>query len=116
ISLIASNRRDELKMTLGRRGRSTYDISHLCHNSKCFNPEHLIVESGTNNRRRKICNGQKILVHDGFSYHPCPHGKVEKLRKCILPLHHLEKDNTPNSGEQTSAATTHPHPDDIATL
>ncbi|KAK9359166.1 zinc-binding loop region of homing endonuclease-domain-containing protein [Lipomyces starkeyi] len=102
IALIAYNRRDELEATLGR---SNYDISHLCHNGKCFSPEHLIVESSTNNQRRKICKGQKILVHNGFSYHPCPHGRVEKLRKCILPLHHLEG-NTPNCGEQTSAAAT----------
>ncbi|KAK9243106.1 hypothetical protein V1506DRAFT_555654 [Lipomyces tetrasporus] len=87
IALIAYNRLDELKVTLGR---SNYDISHLCHNGN------------VNNQRRKICNGQKILVHDGFSYHPCPHARVEKLRKCILPVHHLE-DNTPNCGGQTSA-------------
>jgi hypothetical protein len=73
-------------------------------------PEHSIMESGTNNQRRKICNGQRTLVHDGFSYHPCPHGRVEKLRKCILPLHRLE-DNTPDFEEQTStAATTDPDP------
>ncbi|KAK9493433.1 zinc-binding loop region of homing endonuclease-domain-containing protein [Lipomyces doorenjongii] len=113
VALIAYNRRDELKATLGR---SNYDISHLCHNGKYFRPEHLIVESCTNNQRRKICNGQKILAHDGFCYHPCRHGRVEKLRKCILPVHHLE-DNTPNSGEQTSvAATTYHDPDDIAAL
>ncbi|KAK9245420.1 zinc-binding loop region of homing endonuclease, partial [Lipomyces tetrasporus] len=104
IALIADNRRDELNATLGG---SNYDISHLCHNGKCFNPEHLIAESGANNQRRKICNGQRILVHDGFSYHPCPR-RVEKLRKCILPLHRL-KDNTPDFEEQTSTAATTDH-------
>ncbi|KAK9311664.1 zinc-binding loop region of homing endonuclease [Lipomyces starkeyi] len=112
IALIADNRRDELKTTLGSY---SYDVSHLCHNRKCFNPEHLIVESRTNNQRRRICNGHKILVHDGFSYHPCAHGSVEKMRKCILPVQHLQ-DIMPNSNEQTSTEAT-PAPDlgDIAT-
>ncbi|KAK9372074.1 zinc-binding loop region of homing endonuclease-domain-containing protein, partial [Lipomyces chichibuensis] len=115
VALVADNRRHEVEATLGQ---SNYDISHLCHNPKCFNPEHLIVESSSNNQRRKICNGQKILVHSGFSYHPCPHGRVEKLRKCILPLHHLE-DNAPNAngGEQQSApASIYPDPDDPPAL
>ncbi|KAK9246401.1 zinc-binding loop region of homing endonuclease-domain-containing protein [Lipomyces tetrasporus] len=113
IALIADNRRDELNATLGDSG---YDISHLCHNGKCFNPAHLIAESSVNNQRRKICSGQRILIHDGFSYHPCPHGRVEKLCKCILPLHRLEG-NTPDFEEQTSAvATAYPYTDEIVTV
>ncbi|KAK9374952.1 uncharacterized protein V1513DRAFT_55562 [Lipomyces chichibuensis] len=42
IALIADNRHGELKTALGR---SNFDVSHLCHNRTCFNPEHLIVES-----------------------------------------------------------------------
>ncbi|KAK9242332.1 hypothetical protein V1506DRAFT_547896 [Lipomyces tetrasporus] len=65
--------------------------------------------------KRRICSGHRILVHDGFSYHPCAHGSLEKMRKCILPVQHLQ-DTMPNSDEQTStAATTEPDPDDIAT-
>ncbi|KAK9242183.1 zinc-binding loop region of homing endonuclease-domain-containing protein, partial [Lipomyces tetrasporus] len=115
VALVAYNRRDELEATLGQ---SNYDISHLCHNGNCFNPEHLIVESSTNNLRRRICNGQKVLVHSEFSYHPCPHGRIEKLRKCILPLHYPE-DNAPNAngGEQKPApAYIYPDPDDTPTL
>ncbi|KAK9343354.1 zinc-binding loop region of homing endonuclease-domain-containing protein, partial [Lipomyces starkeyi] len=115
VALVAYNRRDELEANLGQ---SNYDISHLCHNGNCFNPEHLIVESSTNNLRRRICNGQKVLVHSEFSYHPCPHGRIEKLRKCILPLHYLE-DNAPNAngGEQKPApAYIYPDPDDTPTL
>eukprot|EP01124_Arcella_intermedia_P002560 TRINITY_DN11395_c0_g1_i2.p1 TRINITY_DN11395_c0_g1~~TRINITY_DN11395_c0_g1_i2.p1 ORF type:complete len:136 (-),score=6.95 TRINITY_DN11395_c0_g1_i2:2-409(-) len=30
-------------------------ISHLCHDSRCLNPEHLIIESSTTNLRRNNC-------------------------------------------------------------
>ncbi|KAJ8096646.1 zinc-binding loop region of homing endonuclease-domain-containing protein [Lipomyces tetrasporus] len=86
MALIASGRHDELRQTL--HGHS-YDVSHLCHNRKCFNSDHLVVESRQNNRNRQACNGHKILVGAGFSYHPCAHGSVEKMRKCILPVQHL---------------------------
>ncbi|KAK9389276.1 hypothetical protein V1515DRAFT_518487, partial [Lipomyces mesembrius] len=88
----------------------SYDVSHLCHNRKCFNPEQLIVELRTNNQRRQICNG-----HRSFSYHPCAHGGVEKMRKCILPVQHLQ-DTMPNSYEQASTeATTAPGATDAFT-
>ncbi|KAK9483444.1 zinc-binding loop region of homing endonuclease-domain-containing protein [Lipomyces starkeyi] len=108
VALIAYNRRDELEATLGR---SNYDISHLCHNGKCFNPEHLIVDSGTNNQRRRICNGQKILIHDGFiADHPCPHGSVEKMRTCILPAEHGQ-DAVATSVERGASTEPTPAPD-----
>ncbi|KAK9249849.1 hypothetical protein V1507DRAFT_469462 [Lipomyces tetrasporus] len=47
MALIANGRHDELRATL--HGHS-YDVSHLCHNRKCFNPEHLVVESRQNAR------------------------------------------------------------------
>ncbi|KAK9240565.1 zinc-binding loop region of homing endonuclease-domain-containing protein, partial [Lipomyces kononenkoae] len=76
---------EELRVTLGS---NSFNISHLCHNRTCFNPEHLVVESRSNNMRRQACNGHKVLVGDDFSYHPCSHGSVEKMRKCILPVEH----------------------------
>ncbi|KAK9489249.1 zinc-binding loop region of homing endonuclease-domain-containing protein, partial [Lipomyces doorenjongii] len=102
LALIAGNRRDELKVTLDS---NSFDISHLCHNNICFNPEHLIVESRLNNRRRQACNGHDILVHDGFSYHPCSHGVVEKMRKCILPVRPLQE-TMPNTNERPSIEAT----------
>ncbi|KAK9236996.1 zinc-binding loop region of homing endonuclease [Lipomyces kononenkoae] len=53
IVLVADDRREELNQTLRS---DSHDISHLCHNRKCFNPEHLVVESRLNNRRRQRCN------------------------------------------------------------
>ena len=43
-------------------------LSHLCHNSRCFNPDHLTVESPQLNNDRKGC-----LV---FAKCPCPCGVV----------------------------------------
>lgn len=31
------------------------DVSHLCGNARCFNPDHLLIESKANNQRRKNC-------------------------------------------------------------
>ncbi|KAK9365153.1 zinc-binding loop region of homing endonuclease-domain-containing protein [Lipomyces kononenkoae] len=103
IALIADNRRDELELTLGN---PSFDVSHLCHNRLCFNAEHLVVESRQTNVSRMTCNGKKILVHDEFSYHPCSHGSVEKMRKCILPVQHLEEVTMPNSEAQASTGET----------
>ncbi|KAK9493432.1 zinc-binding loop region of homing endonuclease-domain-containing protein [Lipomyces doorenjongii] len=85
LAVIATNRGDELMMTMDRSGRSRFDVSHLCHNGKCFNPKHLIVESSTNNLRRRSCNGHKVITYGNFTYHPCPHDEVDKM-KCILPF------------------------------
>ncbi|KAK9481776.1 zinc-binding loop region of homing endonuclease-domain-containing protein [Lipomyces starkeyi] len=114
LALIAHNRRDELKLTLGS---ISFDISHLCHNRRCFNAEHLVVESRQTNKVRQTCNGHKILVHDEFSYHPCSHGSDEKMRKCILPVERLH-DAMPTGeedDEQTSTEAPATDQDDTAT-
>lgn len=85
----------------------THQISHLCHNSSCFNPDHLVVETAKLNMARKTCQGHKItrFYHlddkvqvrmDGagnelyVQYHPCVHGTTELRRLCILPTLHLK--------------------------
>lgn len=37
---------------LGRRLNDGEDASHLCHNRRCFNPDHLIAESHAENMAR----------------------------------------------------------------
>lgn len=32
-------------------------VSHVCHNKKCINPDHLAYESAAENNSRKICQG-----------------------------------------------------------
>jgi len=34
------------------------DCSHLCHNKRCVNPDHLVFEEGRNNKRRNVCPHQ----------------------------------------------------------
>jgi Zinc-binding loop region of homing endonuclease len=87
LALIATDRLDQLSATLGN---SRYQISHLCHNGKCFNPDHLVVESSRNNKKRNSCQGHQIIVHKEMTYHPCAHGRVEARRKCILPVLYLQ--------------------------
>jgi len=41
-----------------------WDVSHLCHNSRCVNPGHLILESREENNRRNMCKSVgKCLGH-----------------------------------------------------
>jgi hypothetical protein len=57
-------------------------LSHLCGNSKCFNPAHLIVEDPKTNNARKNCMGAVRC--------PCPCQKAfwtcVHEPKCIAPL------------------------------
>ncbi|KAK9386856.1 hypothetical protein V1515DRAFT_580554 [Lipomyces mesembrius] len=80
-----------------------------------FNPEHLIVESKSDNRKRQSCKGKTIIVYQGFTAHPCEHGSVDGLHKCILPAQNRH-DPLPNSEENASTdTTTAPNPDDATT-
>ncbi|KAK9359532.1 zinc-binding loop region of homing endonuclease-domain-containing protein [Lipomyces starkeyi] len=112
LAVIATNRGDELKKTLD--SSRSFDVSHLCHNGKCFNPEHLIVESSTNNLRRTRCNGHKVITYGSFTYHPCPHDGVEKMRKCILTTlrlgaGHHENDSDIPGPDQSIKCPVHPY-------
>jgi len=52
---------------VAKNGRDvTHGASHLCNNSKCFNPEHIVDEPMDSNNRRKGCVGQ---VRCPFSGH-----------------------------------------------
>ena len=41
---------------------SEQQCSHLCHNKKCVNPIHLIMESPANNDLRKCCNREQTCI------------------------------------------------------
>lgn len=93
LALIASNRRDELLWCT--QANKLFQVSHLCHNSGCFNPEHLIVEESDRNKARNTCQGHEIIEYSGLGamrYHPCAHGgeRNEYLR-CILPVRAIEE-------------------------
>ena len=76
LALIAAGRVGELK-------GSPYQVSHLCHQPTCFNPEHLVVETREENLARNRCIGWTWLTCPcpcGVKFNPCTH-----IPKCILP-------------------------------
>ena len=71
LTLIAAGRAHELRR-LYKRG---YQVSHLCHKTWCFNPEHLVVESARRNNARNSCKGNYVISHGDMTWNPCPHGR-----------------------------------------
>lgn len=69
---------------------SIFQVSHLCHNPRCFNPDHLVVEESARNRARNICQHHEVVKFAGFSYHPCPHDAGGVHPKCILPTRRFD--------------------------
>lgn len=103
ISLIADGRIDHLR-NAGQGGSK--QVSHLCHNGACFNPDHLVVESEGLNKRRNTCQGAKRVRffhiadnrnlrvdHHGNAlyteYNPCTHGREENYIHCLLPVREI---------------------------
>lgn len=55
--------------------RSGYDVSHLCGNPKCWNPNHLCYESSSDNRSkgRDVCTGYVWGIDTGQLMFACDH-------------------------------------------
>ena len=74
----------ELALVYRAPNEKEYQVSHLCHNSICFNPDHLIVEPAEINRARNTCSGHHALIQC-----PCPceyrFSRCTHNPKCILP-------------------------------
>lgn len=49
------------------------DASHLCHNKFCIRPSHIIVESRTDNQRRKNCAVYEISPCCNVKFSTCRH-------------------------------------------
>lgn len=63
--------------------KNNLEISHLCHNSTCFNPRHLIIEKRSLNLQRNKCMNWKWISCPcpcNNKFNPCQHNP-----KCILP-------------------------------
>ena len=82
--------------------RGEYEISHLCHNGGCFNPDHLIIEPAALNKSRNSCRGTYIIRVEGVvEVNQCPHwddgawyGTGSGQRKgCVLPTLRLTNDH-----------------------
>ena len=84
---------------------ATHEVSHLCGNARCFNPEHVVVESKALNRKRWACGGAWVVkASDGSVYNPCLHGTEEHRTRCLLPTFHMDAgkyySNTTTTGPQ----------------
>ena len=44
------------------KGGRENEVSHLCHENRCFNPEHMVVETHKSNMERQ--QKEKSLTHD----------------------------------------------------
>jgi len=78
LSLLTSDRGNELKGV-----KDGQQVSHLCHERTCFNPDHLTVEDAVKNRARNKCISWTWITCPcgcGHEFNPCPHSP-----SCILP-------------------------------
>jgi len=57
IALVVANRDNELSQVR----HLNYEISHLCHNPRCFNASHLVAESKAVNLSRLSCYYQSLI-------------------------------------------------------
>lgn len=78
LALIAANRQQDLQgVSEGKQ------VSHLCHNRTCFQPDHLVVEDAKVNRERNKCQGWTWITCPcgcNYKFNPCTHSP-----QCILP-------------------------------
>lgn len=86
MGIVASGHGPELRLTTN----GEYHVSHLCHNSACFNPVHLVVEHHLLNKLRNSCKHSFIIrMVDGTVIHPCTHWRGDRRLQCILPRRNL---------------------------
>ena len=87
-----------LPLTTGTGG---YEVSHLCHNPACFNPEHIVVERAELNRARNSCHDRVVFEVEGLIViNPCPHwndaawnlGERGLGKACVLPTMKIPKE------------------------
>jgi hypothetical protein len=70
-----------------------YEVSHLCHNPACFNPDHVVVEESGENKARSTCKGHYVIkLWNGATIDPCVHWKRGVMRSCILPSVNMPAD------------------------
>lgn len=82
LAVVAGGRGLQL-LSLSKQGgdQAPCSVSHLCHNDRCFNPEHVVVEPHRVNLSRSVCAGRMILRARGLTVDPCPHTRD---KRCVL--------------------------------
>lgn len=72
LALIANGRGAELSLLLS----GSHQVSHLCHQPNCFNPDHLKVETAAYNLQRSHCQGLVVIAKCpscSHTFSPCKH-------------------------------------------
>ncbi|KAK0103206.1 hypothetical protein ONS96_014950 [Cadophora gregata f. sp. sojae] len=86
LGVVAAGYGQDLRLTSRKTSEPEYHVSHLCHNTACFNPEHLMIEIADQNKLRNSCKYSFIIrTADGTVIHPCTHWYWGRLLRCILP-------------------------------
>lgn len=90
VALIGKN--DLERLSWCTQANSIFQVSHLCHNPRCFNPNHLVVEESALNKARNICQHHEVIIYGGMRYNPCPHGGHHGANpRCILPRREIRE-------------------------
>ena len=86
VVLVANGRDDDLTKCFEIEGSDIHHCSHLCHNVKCTESEHIVVEKLEENVSRNTCtalyNFDITLDGNQYIYRGCPHNFNEKC--CML--------------------------------
>lgn len=61
------------QLSKSEQNQTTDNVSHLCNERACFNPDHLVNESPKNNNSRKGCPGTIFCNHCSMISYICPH-------------------------------------------
>jgi len=67
----------------GRIPRKGEDASHLCHEPKCLNEEHIVLEDASTNQRRKGCLGYMLCPVCKGIINVCPHDNKDGEGVCV---------------------------------
>ncbi len=90
LAMVAKGSGYELLPTRSGTREEQCEVSHLCHNTRCFNPQHLVVETKRLNNARNSCVGHfEIRCECGATYNPCPHSETQHRRFCYLPTRYM---------------------------
>lgn len=90
MALIAAGRGEQLRMCLRN---SNLQVSHLCHNGRCVNSDHLIPESPKDNLIRSHCKHLHVIKVGKKTIDPCRHSASNgMMRNCVLPIRYYTED------------------------
>ncbi|CAO1623149.1 unnamed protein product [Sympodiomycopsis kandeliae] len=90
LALVAVSRGQDLSGLFISDKDTRNQVSHLCHNTYCCNPNHLVVEPDYVNKKRNACRGSTYLTFRGKKLADYCHANHEDSQPCILNAVRLE--------------------------